>query len=278
MGHIRADQHEPICLWAGAGTPEGCLAAMWRGRMLDIGVFSRWCPNSASKQCFAFRLCWQLSRKKIPRFACLGVCTSFSSAMYRQCKWNWAAGSAGRQSSNDLPGQTCHCSRAIAEPRHPLPRGQLLPTAWLWCAPSDGCLASSLPGPARFSGKEAVLQTAELLSCVLLRRTSHAPDTSKCVTLSPHGSAGILLLEFAMLGRFLPGRARPTGAGGVGSSRMWHLQEAETCQEVKLDVPARSPVSPGTGRSPLVLTSLTSSCCAPSRDVFVMGLEGASSA
>lgn len=62
-----------------------------------------------------------------------------------------------------------------------------------------------------------MLQTAELLSCVLLRRTSHAPDTSKCITLSPRGSAGILLQEFAMLGWFLAGRARPTGAGGVGS-------------------------------------------------------------
>lgn len=160
----------------------------------------------------------QLRRKKIPRFACLGVCTSFSSAVYKQCKWNWAAGSAGRQSSNDLPGQQSH-SWTQASP----PCGQLAATAWLYanspCAvlPTDGCSASSLPGPARFPGKEAVLQPAELLSCVLLRRTSHAPDTSKCITLSPHGSAGILRQEFAVLGRFLAGRAGPTGAGGVGS-------------------------------------------------------------
>lgn len=92
-------------------------------------------------------------------------------------------------------------------------------TVLVMCLPTDGCLASSLPGPARFSGKEAMLQTAELLSCVLLRRTSHAPDTSKCITLSPHGSAGILLQVFAMLGRFLAGRAGPTGAGGAGSGR-----------------------------------------------------------
>lgn len=64
-----------------------------------------------------------------------------------------------------------------------------------------------------------MLQTAELLSCVLLRRTSHAPDPSKCITLSPPGSAGIPLQEFAVLGRFLAGRAGPKGAGGAGSSR-----------------------------------------------------------
>lgn len=149
----------------------------------------------------------------------------------------------------------CQASRAVAEPRHPLPRGQLLATAWL-CAssacdvlPTDGCLASSLPGPARFSGKEAVLQPAELLSCVLLRRTSHAPDTSKCITLSPHGRAAILRQEFAALGRFL-GEQHPrvlvVWAVAAGSSRMGHLQEEETWQGFKMDIPAGSTLAPGT--------------------------------
>lgn len=55
-----------------------------------------------------------------------------------------------------------------------------------------------------------------LLSCVLRRRASHAPDTSNCITLSHNGSAGTLLQESAMLGRFLAERAGPTGASGVG--------------------------------------------------------------
>lgn len=61
-----------------------------------------------------------------------------------------------------------------------------------------------------------MLRAAELLSCVLHRRASHAPDTSNRITLSPNGSAGTLLQGSAMLRRFLAGRVGPTGASGVG--------------------------------------------------------------
>lgn len=60
-----------------------------------------------------------------------------------------------------------------------------------------------------------MLWAAELLSCVLCRMASHAPDTSNCITLSPNGSAGTLLQESAMLGRFITGRVGPMGASGV---------------------------------------------------------------
>lgn len=91
-------------------------------------------------------------------------------------------------------------------------------TALLVCLPTDGCLASSLPRPAHFSGKETMLRAAELLSCVLRRRACHAPDTSNRITLSPNGSAGTLLQKSAVLGRFLTRRVGPTGASGVGCS------------------------------------------------------------
>lgn len=59
-------------------------------------------------------------------------------------------------------------------------------------------------------------RAAELLSRVLRRRASRAPDTSNCITFSLNGSAGTLLQEPAMLGRFVTPRAGPTAAGGVG--------------------------------------------------------------
>lgn len=61
-----------------------------------------------------------------------------------------------------------------------------------------------------------MLRAAELLSCVLRRRASHAPDTSNCITLSRNGSAGTLRRESATSARFLTPRAGPAAAGGAG--------------------------------------------------------------
>lgn len=197
-------------------------------------------PTSVLHLGYADREYPAAKQEKNPQICMLGVCTSFSSAVYKQCKWNWAAGCAGRRSSHDLPGQTCHCGRAVGEPGHPLPRGQLVPTAWL-CAnsargvlPTDGCLAALLSGPACFSRNAADSRAALLLS-MLVRRACHGPGASKCITLSPHGSTGILLQESAMLGWFLVG----TATQGCWWCGQWQ-QAVRGCGACRKQRPARS--------------------------------------